>query len=123
MPYSIDAAAAFLDAHAHEQSQGQCAAYVRRAIQAGGIVIDPHPYSAKDYGPFLTGNGFLPVPANGYVPVKGDVVVIQNYDGGDSNGHIAMYDGSLWVSDFKQRDIWAGPGYRKAKPALQVYRQ
>ena len=53
---------------------------------------------------------------------QGDVVVIQNYPGGDVNGHIALYDGTRWVSDFKQRDIWAGPGYRANQPPLQVYR-
>jgi hypothetical protein len=33
-----------------------------------------------------------------------------------------MFNGIQWVSDLMQRDIWAGPGYRKAKPAMQVYR-
>ena len=62
------------------------------------------------------------MPAKNYIPTKGDVVVIQNYAGGHSAGHTAMHNGIQWVSDFKQRDIWAGPGYRKAHPAMQVYR-
>ncbi len=78
--------------------------------------------SAKDYGPYLRNNGFSPVPAGGYRPRRGDVVVIQNYPGGNPNGHIAMYDGHQWVSDFTQQDIWAGPGYRQHKPAAQVFR-
>ena len=58
-----------------------------------------------------------------YVPKKGDVAVIQPYPGGDPNGHIAMYDGQSWVSDFKQRDVWGGPGgYRKNKPTCVIYR-
>ncbi len=117
-----DAAAKYADDHAEATSQGNCAKYVRQALQAGGVNLDKHPYSAKDYGPFLTGQGMLPVPQQGYVPQKGDVVVIQNYRGGDVNGHIALYDGTQWVSDFKQRDIWAGPGYRTNQPAIQVYR-
>ena len=117
-----DAAARYADDHAEPAPGGQCAKYVRRALQAGGLNLDQHPYSAKDYGPFLTGQGLLPVPADGNTPQKGDVVVIQNYQGGDPNGHIALYDGTQWVSDFKQRDIWAGPGYRTNKPPIQVYR-
>ncbi len=57
-----------------------------------------------------------------YVPEKGDVAVIQPYSGGDPNGHIAMYDGTQWVSDFAQRDLWGGPGYRKHKPDCVIYR-
>jgi len=57
-----------------------------------------------------------------YVPKKGDVAVIQPYKGGDPHGHIAMYNGTKWVSDFKQRDMWGGPGYRKHKPTCVVYR-
>ena len=117
-----DAAAQYADDHAEAVSQGQCAQYVRRALEAGGVDLSQHPYSAKNYGPFLTGQGLQPVPQAGYEPQKGDVVVIQTYPGGDVNGHIALHDGTRWVSDFKQRDIWAGPGYRANQPPLQVYR-
>ncbi len=117
-----DAAAKYADDHAEATPQGQCAKYVRKALEAGGADLSKHPYSAKDYGPFLTGQGMQPVPQAGYLPRKGDVVVIQNYRGGDVNGHIALYDGAQWVSDFKQRDIWAGPGYRANQPPMQVYR-
>ena len=119
---NVDKAVAHLDAGAHQRSTGKCAAYVRRAMQAGGVVIDPHPLYAKDYGPYLVRAGLTPVAAAGYKPVKGDVVVSQPYSPNDPAGHIAMYDGSQWVSDFKQRDIWAGPDYRIRRPALQVYR-
>ncbi|GJK84389.1 hypothetical protein GT695_00415 [Citrobacter amalonaticus] len=30
---------------------------------------------------------------------------------------------SEWYSDFRQRDMWAGPGYRAAKPAYIIYRK
>jgi type VI secretion system secreted protein VgrG len=122
VPLDKDRAASYLDNHARAVSQGRCAQHVREALAAGGTVIEPHPVPARANGPFLTSHGFVPVPAGGYVPAKGDVVVIQNYPHGDPNGHIAMYDGSHWVSDFRQRDIWAGPGYREARLAMQVYR-
>ena len=110
MSLNKDDAVAYLNAHAFAHSLGKRAAFVRRAIEDGGLTLDPHPVSA------------IAVPAKNSIPTKGDVVVIQNDAGGDSAGHIAMYDGLQWVSDFKQRDIWAGPGYRKAHPAMQGYR-
>ncbi|HGW5057066.1 MULTISPECIES: C40 family peptidase [Citrobacter] len=56
-------------------------------------------------------------------PRAGDVVVIQPYAGGHAAGHMAIYDGQDWYSDFKQRDFWGGPGYRSSKPAHQMYRK
>jgi type VI secretion system secreted protein VgrG len=144
----INAAVKYLDDNTEDSSTGRCALYVRRALEAGGVDLTHHPFSAKDYGPTLLTNGFskffefqqIKPPteaADGatvkvshsrstsdqqYVPKKGDVAVIQPYQGGDSNGHIAMYDGAQWVSDFKQRDMWGGAGYRKYKPPCIVYR-
>ena len=37
-------------------------------------------------------------------------------------GHMQMFDGSVWISDFKQNGFWAGPGYRTHKPAFKIYR-
>lgn len=123
--YDIDAAVKYLDAHAHSQSTGFCAQAVRLAILAGGIDVTPHPGIAKSYGPYLLAHGFAAVAMTGstaYVATKGDVVVIQSYPGGSQAGHIAMFNGSQWVSDFKQRDMWAGPGYRTHKPLYAIYR-
>lgn len=123
--YDIDAAVRYLDDHAHGHSTGFCAQAVRLAILAGGVDVSPHPGIAKAYGSYLLAHGFAPVAMIGsvaYVAAKGDVVVIQSYPGGSLAGHIAMFDGTQWVSDFKQRDIWAGPGYRTHRPAYVVYR-
>jgi type VI secretion system secreted protein VgrG len=122
MPFDIDAATKYLVANAEPGSIGKCATYVRQALEAGGLDMTLRPTSAKDYGPYLQRKGFRSVPLKGYHPAKGDVVVIQNYAGGDVHGHIAMYDGTQWVSDFKQRDMWGGPGYRKNMPEYEVYR-
>jgi type VI secretion system secreted protein VgrG len=144
----INKAVKYLDDHAEDDSTGQCAKYVREALEAGGLDLTHHPRSAKDYGPTLLANGFKktyefqqikspkeeldassvnvshsPGPADQeYVSQKGDVAIIQPYDGGRTDGHITMYDGTQWVSDFKQRDMWGGPGYRKNKPPCIVYR-
>jgi type VI secretion system secreted protein VgrG len=118
----VNAAVKYLDDHTLLGSVGLCAHYVRMAIAAGGISINPYPALAKLYGPYLGANGFAALSQDNYAPAKGDVIVLQNYPGGDTAGHIAMYDGSQWVSDFKQRDMWAGPGFRKYRPAHAFYR-
>jgi type VI secretion system secreted protein VgrG len=118
----VDDAVKYLDDNAEDASTGKCARYVRLAIEAGGIHLNNHPIYAKNYGPTLEAANFVSVPVAGYTPEKGDVIVIQNYQGGHVAGHIAMYDGTQWVSDFKQRDFWAGPGYRQKKPSYKIYR-
>lgn len=57
------------------------------------------------------------------MPREGDVIIIQPYAGGNPSGHMAIYDGAEWYSDFKQRDMWAGPGYRAARPSYTIYRK
>lgn len=114
----------FLNAQAKRngRSIGACARCVREALAAGGVVIDPHPISAKDYGPYLEHAGFCAVDGAGYVPHAGDIIVLQSYSSEHPHGHIAMFDGQRWVSDFVQRDMWAGPGYRAARPPHRIYR-
>jgi hypothetical protein len=120
---NIAAAVAHLRANAQPHSTGMCARYVRLALKAGGVEIQPFPPIARIYGPPLTQCGFVNInPFLEYTPQAGDVVVIQNYPGGKNAGHIAMYSGSEWISDFKQRDIWAGPGYRAKKPRIDIFR-
>lgn len=121
--FSIDDAVKHLDAKAHKVSQGKCARYVREAIEAGSVTISlPRPLYAKDYGPKLAEIGFSKLDAKDYIPQKGDVVVIQPPTG-QSAGHIQMYNGTTWVSDFIQGEgIYPGPAYRKEKVAYEIYR-
>jgi len=118
----IENAVKHLEDNAQPASIGMCAKFVRLAIEAGGLRLDDHPVDAKEYGPCLKQADFVELPMTDYQPEKGDVVVIQNYPGGNPSGHIAMYTGRQWISDFRQRDIWAGPGYRANKPPIAVYR-
>lgn len=126
---NINLAVQHLRDHAQPKSIGQCARYVRNALEAGGLkAINPpeRPVNAKDYGPVLIARGFykstLKNMLEQYDPIEGDVVVIEPYTGGNPAGHIAMFSGEDWISDFVQRDIWAGPGYRAKKPSLAIYR-
>ena len=87
---------------------GNCATYVREALEDGGIDTSGHPKDAKDYGPFLEQKGFNSVD-NSEIddPQKGDIVVIEANEVHPS-GHIAMFNGEKWVSDTKQRNYSAG---------------
>ena len=106
------------------KGKNRCAEYVRRALETGGFPKYKNKIgSAKNWGPRLEENGFVPVDPDNYVPQKGDVVVIQPYPGGNRHGHMAAYDGKQWASDAKQRDMWGGPGYRKHKPPHVIYRK
>lgn len=78
------------------------------------------PVSAKYYDAFLRKKGFNLVNYN--TPIKGDIAVFQPYTGGSIHGHIQMFDGSNWISDFKQNSFWPGSGYRKFKPSFTIFR-
>ncbi|GFZ86332.1 CHAP domain-containing protein [Dyella caseinilytica] len=122
MPYDKVGAANYADSHAETGSRRRCAAYARRAIEWGGIQLSTTG-SAKDYGPSLLAAGFYEVNTSAFQ--KGDVAVIQPVAGHD-DGHMAIFDGTQWVSDFKQKigpeGFYPGPEYRSARPAYKIYR-
>ena len=85
------------------KSTSDCATFVRLAIKAGGLTLKIR-HSAKDYKSSLITAGFLPIgSANGcYLP--GDVIIIEP-SGKHTDGHMAMYDGKQWLSDFPQKNM------------------
>lgn len=118
MAWDPNAAANRAEQRSRSTSQGRCAQYVREAIEAGGIVLSHH-RDAKDYGSSLENAGFSRVSGT---PQKGDVIVIQPAPG-HPHGHMAIYNGSIWISDFMQRNgFYPGPAYRTARPGYQMYR-
>lgn len=109
----------YLDLHARKSSTGRCAQFVRKAIEAGGLKLH-RVTSAKDYGQSLAMAGFGCTTVTD--PKAGDVVVIQPVVG-HPHGHIAMFDGKQWVSDFKQHHGYLpGPVYRRLDPSFVIYR-
>lgn len=115
-PLDVGAMTSFVTSNAQSRSQGQCAAYVRRGMEAGGAAMSRRPVAAADYGETLVREGFRGLDPNGYVPKPGDVAVYGRLPGHDY-GHIQMYNGTQWVSDFLQRSIVPGPGYSGASPS------
>lgn len=109
--YSNAKAVEYLTSHAKDHSQNACALYVRRAIGAGGCPTFLQPPSACDYEMFLPDLGFVKVSEKGYAPQIGDVVVFSAIKG-HKHGHICMYNGTQWVSDFKQRSMYSAAAYK-----------
>ena len=89
---------------AHSSSTGRCARYVRKALQAAGYEFTPNP-SAYQYASrgTLANAGFVKI-SNNMPPQVGDVVVFDR-SSKHRHGHIQIFDGSNWVSDFRQNDI------------------
>lgn len=119
--FDVDKAVKYLDSHAQPKSISRCAHYTANAITmpAGGGQPMGRTESAKNFGPHLEAAGFKQV-TDGTLQ-KGDVAVIQSIPG-HPHGHMAMYDGKQWVSDFKQRTMYPGDAYRSAKPPYKIYR-
>jgi hypothetical protein len=112
-----------------EKEKGHCAHVTTDAIDdgfSGRLKID-RVNLAKDFGPSLVRAGFRKYSQKDIIEFKkGDVAVIEGYEGAPK-GHMAMYDGKEWISDFKQTgphsDLpYPGPGYRKAQPSYKIYR-
>jgi len=123
--YNVDKAVEYLENNANPSSTGYCARSVRKALEAGGLNTEGHPSSAKDYTPFLKNKGFQIIDNKNYEPQKGDIAVISAFIGETKThpyGHIQMYTGNQWISDFKQREFWPGSDYRKATPNYQLLR-
>jgi hypothetical protein len=112
----------WLDAHAHLHSAHHCAASVREAMEAAGIPTQDRPPSgdAGDYGPFLLRHGAEVIPQQSYEPKVGDIAVFDRTDDHPA-GHIQVFDGQHWVSDFVQHTF---SPYRdqESTPPVTVYR-
>ena len=114
--YNINKAVSHAEKHHCQKSHSCCAWFVMRAMQSGGcpMIILPA-WTYRDALPFY---GYHEVASsmgnqmNGFHPQKGDVVGIEN--GKHSIwGHIAIYTGNCWISDFKQKTM---SPYRKPVP-------
>jgi hypothetical protein len=114
--------ASWMDTHALSRSSHHCAMYCRLGMEAGGLNTEDRPRSgdAGDYGPFLLRHGAQEVPQRSYNPQVGDVVIFDKTVEHPS-GHIEMYDGHRWVSDFMQHSF---SPYRHAEstPPFTIYR-
>lgn len=126
MPFDSEKFAKHLREHAKTSGQHRCAHFVREALEAAGADTTGYQVPAKTYGPILLRNAFHEVTVDDPATttfIKGDVVIFQNYPGGDVNGHIEGYDGTNWISDFIQTGFWPSHSYVKGAAGYAVYRR
>lgn len=97
-----------------------CALYVRKAINAGGIPLYKCG-SAWHYRYVLPILNFHQVGKDAEREV-GDIVVFQPI-GGRKYGHIAIWNCTQWVSDFKQRNFIVHSDYTKEGAEYHIYRR
>ena len=115
--FDKEKAVAYVTEHAEAKSRTWCAWYVMRALQEGGCPIYLLP--AYGYSWLLPRMGFVEVKKEDYVPQKGDLIVFPAV-GKHIWGHIQMWNGEQWVSDFKQRNMIPAKAYHKTK--WKIYR-
>ena len=118
--WNPQAAAKYATEHAEKKSVGMCALYVRKAIMAGGVPL----YMGGDawcYKYTLPILNFHQVGKQSEREV-GDIVVFQPI-GGRKFGHIAIWNGSQWISDFKQRNLIVHSDYLKEGCEYAIYRR
>lgn len=100
--YDINKACQTLTEKAETSSKCCCAWYVMRAMHSGNCSIGIYPAWCYEY--ILPYYGFNKISMENYKPEKGDIVVIENSKE-HFWGHIAMYNGQQWISDFKQKNM------------------
>ena len=106
--------------NAEKKSIGLCAMYVRKAMIAGGIPLyqGGNAWHYKYLLPILR---FEEIDKNEEKKV-GDIVVFQPI-GKRRFGHIAIWNGKQWVSDFKQRSIIVHSDYTKKECEYAIFRR
>ena len=110
--FDKDKAAAYVTKHAETKSRTWCAWSVMRALHAGGCPAYLLP--AYGYEWLLPRMDFVEVSRTNYVPQKGDLIVFPAI-GKHIWGHIQMWDGKQWVSDFRQMNMIPAKAYYKTK--------
>jgi hypothetical protein len=112
----------------YTHSKNKCATFVGDAIRSAGIPlahIGGTGYAAN-MGPVLLAAGFVKASKSASLE-PGDVAIIQPYGDESPAGHAAMWDGTQWISDYKQggKDTlspYPNDYYRNLKPDYTIYR-
>lgn len=113
--FNVECAVEHLNRNCKSHSTNKCALYVYYALEAGGkkSVILP----AWGYKYLLPIEGFKKVDLHNYTPQAGDIVVFPKVKH-HIYGHVAMYNGNNWVSDFNQKNFIVAKEYKKSKYSI-----
>ena len=103
-PIDLNQFVNWLDHNAKPGPTEFCAHQIRLGLESVGANTRGAPVPAKDWGSFLTkSQGFSPLAQDSaYSPQVGDIAVFQPANGSNPAGHIEVWDGTQWVSDYKQ---------------------
>lgn len=116
MEFNIANALKKLETNAKPTSVGKCASFVRTAMEAGGLSTIGRPNWAWEYINWLPTQGWSLVKKCGTLQEQldyntklaqpGDVAVYQKPGCGTTQpGHICMWSGKMWISDFRQNKM------------------
>lgn len=101
----------YVTSHAEKKSVGACAKYVRLALNSAGIKTPNNPRDANGYIEYLPLIGFSRYDLELTDPVKvGDIEVLPKV-GSHKYGHIQVFNGKNWVSDFEQKSEFPSAQY------------
>lgn len=111
--FDLDKFVQKLDKVKARASSQRCARSIRIALQAAGAVFGSHPVAASDWGGTLAQIGFKQIQPEFDHPQEGDIYIIRRTNK-HIYGHIAGFNGSQWVSDFKQKsyDVYKEDGLK-----------
>jgi hypothetical protein len=112
--WNIQKASNWVHTHAASFSMHQCAKYVRMGIEAGGLSTAGRPNWAWKYINYLPTIGFKFIDKvdnsykgekGPYRPEPGDIAVYTKGGNQSVPGHICMWTGAEWASDFRQKNM------------------
>lgn len=114
--FDINRALTWAAKNIQPKSVGSCAKYVRMMMEAGGLNTDGRPVSAYQYVNFLPQKGFKHIASlntkqeqaswSASSAKPGDIAVMSH----GKHGHICMWSGKKWLSDFAQNNMWPYSG-------------
>lgn len=106
---------------AKRESTGFCAKFVANALQGAGYKFTRQNSAYQYANGTLQNAGFTKVQNNGQYQI-GDVMVWPAHgigkSGGAIHGHIQIYNGRNWVSDFIQQNMKPSSKYNGVAPSL-----
>lgn len=108
--WNLKRACEYIESNAAQSSTHKCAKSVRKAIEYGGISTNGRPTWAWKYINYLPTIGFKFIGKfkrndPNYVPMPGDIAVYMKNGDPNQYGHICMYSGLNWCSDFRQNSM------------------
>ena len=117
----VDKFTNFLQGISSYSSSQKCAKSIRLALESAGARFQSHPVAAADWGNTLTKIGYRQINPKFDAPKEGDIYIIDR-TGKHVYGHIAGFNGTQWVSDFKQKsyDVYNAKGltYKYYRPSF-----